>query len=319
LRSRVINEISRAELDPKHLSPTKKPTFTEQSNSIKKMKPHRCFPNPTTTTKARAMGLAALAGLLAVPSNGALIAYYDFENDTQDSSGNNNHGTNNGVTFSTTVASSLTHSTRSGSFEGGTSGDHVDLGYLNLFGIAQSTGLTISLWVRPNVESQGAWVIAEGNDTDPDTAYVMGARTQAVGKFSNFVRNNGGTFVTNASSQNAFVVGEWHHVLITDNAGTVTVYIDGVQDPNNLSYAKTGTYTFQNSSIGAWLRGAAGGNPTINNQFDGLIDDVAIYNEILGASRIAALAGGANPIPEPSAALLSTLAALGFAGRRSRK
>ena len=60
--------------------------------------------------------LASLGGLLALPSHAALIAYYDFEDDTQDSSGNNNHGTNNGVTFSTTVAGALSHSTRSGSF-----------------------------------------------------------------------------------------------------------------------------------------------------------------------------------------------------------
>jgi hypothetical protein len=268
--------------------------------------------------KARAVILSAIGALLALPCHAALIAYYDFENDTLDSSGNNNHGANNGVTFSSAVAGALAHSTRSGSFEGGTSGDHVDLGSLGLFNIAQATGLTMSFWVRPNVASQAAWIVAEGNDTDGDTAYVWGARTQADGKMSQFIRNNAGTFSTSASSQNAFLVGEWRHVLITDNAGTVTVFIDGVQDPNNLSYTKSGTYTFQNSSIGAWLRGAAGG-PTINNQFNGLIDDVAIFDEILDSSRISALAGGANPIPEPSAALLATLAALGFAGRRSRR
>lgn len=73
--------------------------------------------------------MAAFGGLLTTPSQAALIAYYDFENDTLDSSGNGNHGTNNGVTFSTTVAGALNHSTRSGSFEGGTRGDHVDLGW----------------------------------------------------------------------------------------------------------------------------------------------------------------------------------------------
>jgi hypothetical protein len=260
--------------------------------------------------------MAAAIGLLALPSHAALIAYYTFENNTLDSSGNGNHGTNNGVSFSTTVSTALSHSTRSGSFE--TGGDHVDLGYLNLFGIAQSTGLTMSLWVRPNVASQAGWIIGEGNDTDPDTAYVWGARTQADGKMNNFIRNNAGTFSTFASSQNAFVVGEWHHVLVTDNAGTVTVYIDGLLDSNNLSYTKSGTYTFQNTSIGAWLRGATGGTPTINNQFNGLIDDVAIYNEILGSPQIAALAGGANPIPEPSASLLMALGGLGLAFRRAR-
>jgi hypothetical protein len=285
----------------------------------RKTSSNRALPISKTAKSCVTMRAAAVGLLLALPAQAALIAYYDFENDTMDSSANENHGTNNGVTFSTTVASALTHSTRSGSFEGGTSGDHVDLGYLNLFGIAQSTGLTMSFWVRPNVASQGAWIIAEGNDTDPDTAYVWGSRTQADGKMSQFIRNNAGTFSTSASSQDAFVVGEWHHVLITDNAGTVTVYIDGVQDSNNLSYSKSGTYTFQNSSIGAWLRGAAGGTPTINNQFNGLIDDVAIYNEILGSSQITALAGGTNPIPEPSGPLLLALGGLGLALRRVRQ
>lgn len=85
-----------------------------------------------------------------------LIAYYDFEDDTQDESGNANHGTNNGVTFSTTVASALSHSSKSGSFEGG--GDHVDLGYLGIFNTTQTTDVSISFWVRPNVASQAAWI-----------------------------------------------------------------------------------------------------------------------------------------------------------------
>jgi hypothetical protein len=232
----------------------------------------------------------ATVEVTSLPS-GELIAYYDFEDDTQDASGKGNHGTNVGVTFSTVVPTPLGHSTKSGSFE--TGGDHVDLGYLNLFNTAQSTGLTISFWVRPNVASQGAWIIAEGNDTDPDPAYVWGARTQADGKISNFLRNNTGTFVVSASSQDAFILGTWHHVLATDHAGTVTVYIDGVQDSNNLSYTKSGTYTFQSSSIGAWLRGAAGG-PTVNNQFNGLVDDVALFSGILSAQQASRLASGTD-------------------------
>jgi hypothetical protein len=232
----------------------------------------------------------ATVEVTSLPS-GELIAYYDFEDDTQDASGKGNHGTNMGVTFSTIVPTPLGHSTKSGSFE--TGGDHVDLGYLNLFNTAQSTGLTISFWVRPNVASQGAWIIAEGNDTDPDPAYVWGARTQADGKISNFLRNNTGTFVVSASSQDAFILETWHHVLATDHAGTVTVYVDGVQDSNNQSYTKSGTYTFQSSSIGAWLRGAAGG-PTVNNQFNGLVDDVALFSGILSAQQASRLASGTD-------------------------
>jgi hypothetical protein len=255
----------------------------------------------------------ATVGVIAAPS-AALIAYYPFEDNTLDSSGNGNHGTNNGVTFSTTVAGALSHSTKSGSFEGGISGDHVDLGYLNLFNTAQSTGLAMSFWVRPNVASQGAWIVAEGNDTNPNPAYVWGARTQADGKMNNLIRNNtGGTSGTStfASNQDSFVVGEWHHVVVTDNAGSVTVYIDGVQDTSSLSYTKTGTYTFQNSSLGAWLRGATGGTPTVNNQFNGLIDDVALFSGVLSAGQVSSLTLGTKTpltlfvVPDTTAPILS--------------
>ena len=163
--------------------------------------------------------------------------------------------------------------------------------------------MTISFWVKPDVASQAAWVFAEGNDSNSNTAYVWGARTQAVGKLNNFIRNdNLSVSDTAASSGDAFIVGQWHHVLITDQAGTVSIYIDGSLDSNSgaLGYSPSGTFTLQNSSIGAWIRGASP-SPTINNQFDGLIDDVAVYNRVLNNAEIAALAAGADPLPPTNA------------------
>jgi hypothetical protein len=266
------------------------------------------------TSLLRLFTLATASAMLS--AHGALIAYYDFEDDTLDSSGNGRNGTNNGVTFSSDVSSTLSHSTKSGSFDGNDS--HVDLGYLGLFNLAQSGGLTVSFWVKgPAIVSGGSWLVAEGNDTNGNTVYVVGTNAAAAGGVAHFLRNNAGTGGAKTGNNKDAFDNSWRHVAFTDSAGTITVYVDGVLDTANFNYTPTGTYTFQNTSIGAWMRGAVSG-PTINNDFIGLIDDVAIYDEVLGSSQIAALAAGANPIPEPAAALLFALGGLGMMQRRRR-
>jgi hypothetical protein len=228
------------------------------------------------------------------PGSG-LIAYYDFEDDTLDSSGNGNNGTNNGVTFSADVPGTLSHSTKSGGFDGNDS--HVDLGYLGLFNKAQSGGLTISFWAKgPAISTGGTWLVAEGNDTDGDTVYVVGTNALAAGGVAHFLRNNAGTGGARTGNNKDAFDNSWRHVAFTDSAGTVSVYVDGVLDTGSFNYTPTGTYTFQNTSIGAWMRGAVGG-PTINNDFIGLIDDVAIYSRVLTGPEIVALSGGASPLP----------------------
>ena len=114
---------------------------------------------------------------LAGAAQADLVAYYDFEGDTQDTSGNGNNGTNTGVTFGTDVATALAHSTNSGIFVrvSDTVGDWVDLGDLGIYDKAHSGGVTVSFWVK--AASQTGWMFGEGSDSDGDTAYVMGSHS----------------------------------------------------------------------------------------------------------------------------------------------
>ena len=222
-----------------------------------------------------------------------LIAYYDFEDDVQDSSGNGNHGTAmQGLSYSATVPPALSHSTKSGEFNGGDgTGAYVDLGSLGIHDLAQSGGISISMWVRSDQTTQQAWVFGEGNDTDADTAYVLGNLSTAPAKFSSFVRNDAAQGGPKSTAGDGMAAGTWHHIVYTDDGGVARVWIDGVLDSGDFSYTPTGTYTFQNTSLGTWIRGGAD-----RYNFDGLMDDVSIYSKVLSAGEIAALAAGANPL-----------------------
>lgn len=233
-----------------------------------------------------------IAGFTLVANTPGLAAWYDFEDQTLDSSGNGHHGVNHNVSFSPDVPSSLAHSSKSGSFNGTSS--LVDLGYLGLFEKAHAGGLSISMWVKPSQQTLQTWVVGEGNDSSSNPAYVMGQIPAGATKFSHFLRNNTGSNLSHTGALNAFDIGQWHHIAFTDIAGDVNIYIDGILDSNSAAfdYSPTGTYTFQNTSIGAWLRGG-----TAMYFFSGLMDDIAIYDRVISTSEIAALAAGARPVP----------------------
>ncbi len=225
-------------------------------------------------------------------TGGGLICYLDFENDTLDSSSSGNDGTNNGVSYSEDVPAALGNSLSSGGFDGNDS--HVDLAYLGLFEKARAGGVTVSLWVKgASPASGGRWIVAEGNDTSGSTAYVWGT-TSPAGKLTNFPRNDSGTGGSKTGDKIVFD-DTWHHLAFTDDAGSVAVYVDGVAETGDFNYTPTGAYTFQNTSIGAWIRGGVP-SPTISNDFVGLIDDVAIFGRVLEAGEIAALASGESPL-----------------------
>lgn len=123
-------------------------------------------------------------------------------------------------------------------------------------------------------------------------------------------------------------IGIWQHVLVTRADGQpARIYIDGVfQNASSINQANmpNNMHTLQ---IGA--RRDSSGAPSAF--FNGELDDVAIWNEILPLSTIEELAGTNNGgyagrtmpagpvIPEPSTFLLGVLASLGIASLTPRR
>jgi hypothetical protein len=104
-------------------------------------------------------------------------------------------------------------------------------------------------------------------------------------------------------------LNEWHHVTAVGNGTTLTIYLDGVLAAIGgrlTSNYGSSPYTF---NIGGSVFDATG------NEFDGLIDEVAVWKRALTSNEIAALyaAGGAGMCVPPLLILVNGRAAAGGA------
>lgn len=113
----------------------------------------------------------------------------------------------------------------------------------------------------------------------------------------------------------SFVAAQWVHGLYTHDATTNTLqtYIDGVP-LLSASYTESDLRTITGFHIGTY-------RSATDRWFDGLIDEVAIWDRVLSSGEIAQLynnGSGISIIPEPTRALLLVLGAVGVVMRRRR-
>jgi lysophospholipase L1-like esterase len=208
----------------------------------------------------------------------ASTALYAFEGDAQDTSGNGLHGTATSVSYTTGKIGA-----QAAQFNGSSSNVSIPKSVTDDF--------TVAMWVK-TTDTAGAagnnWWAGKalvdgevaGGAADWGTAIVNGKFVLGVGS------TNGDTTIASSVNIND---GTWHHVLATRNntSGAMTVYVDGVS-------RGTGTGPTASRSAPPGLRiGASqpGGSAFLN----GTLDDVRLYNRILSATEIAALASGAKP------------------------
>ena len=206
-------------------------------------------------------------------SNSGLQARYAFDGNTQDSGGKAFHGTGVALAYATGIVGP-----QAGWFNG--SSTHVTIPR------SVTTDFTVTMWVKTT--DNAAWSGAQwwngkglvdgevgGGGADWGTALVDGKFVLGVGS------TNGD--VTLASSVN-INDGAWHHLAATRNnrTGAMRVYVDGVLRGGGTG--PTGARTFPPA-----LR--IGGRRTGGNFLAGSLDDVRLYDRVLGADEIAAFPG----------------------------
>jgi hypothetical protein len=193
-----------------------------------------------------------------------LIAYYPFNGNANDASGNENNGTLTGITFST---DRFGNPNASASFAG-TSSSYITV---NTTSFNLQSNLTVAAWINP-----GAGFGTGGPRVFSTAGYELAIGTTP-GTNTFFQFSGAGPTPTNVAS------GEWTHVVAAISNTTSRIYVNGV-------LVGVGTLTEPIDYSHGWIP-KIGGNAgkTTDDNYDGLIDDLAIYNRTLSAQEISEL------------------------------
>jgi len=127
-----------------------------------------------------------------------------------------------------------------------------------------TSGLTVSAWVKTDANEADNVIVSKG------TSYEMGINADG-----DVYWDGVGAQVDDASTK--VLTGTWHHVVVTNDDTTATYYVDGI---------KTGTSAAGvDADVATDLYIGYDGT----NFFDGVIDDVRIYNYVLTPTQIKTL------------------------------
>ncbi|MDY6914359.1 MAG: LamG-like jellyroll fold domain-containing protein [Planctomycetota bacterium] len=246
------------------------------------------------------MMLASSAGA-AVVTDG-LVSWWKLDEGTGTdafdtaSAGNNNTGTLSGdADWTSTVPGAASSSAVT--FDG--DGDYVEVP--NDASLQITGAITIEAWIYARSLGSHPGLVEKALGSDKGS---YGLRIENGNIFSNF-RTSSGWF---GYSGSALSTDKWYHVAVTynDAADEMRFYIDGSPDAVHTVTASIKTYDDP-------IR--FGYQTYYNESFDGIIDEVRIYNRALGASEIEQ---NYNSIPEPGTMVLLGIGAAGLLIRRRR-
>jgi formylglycine-generating enzyme required for sulfatase activity len=202
-----------------------------------------------------------------------LVAYYPFNGNAIDDSGNRNDG----YSFNTPFGEDrFGFSQKAVSFLG-RSDSYIVVS--NSASIKHGDYLTIAFWVKirsggsygPRIYSKG-WEYQDGIEVCVESP---GKPLRAVGL------SGPGRSVPQVSTVNGLDENVWFHLVFTDNGTKKIVYVNGVVN-NSIDRVKGG----QVSDSDIYL-----GQNSINHSdwFDGMLDDFRVYNRALSAAEVSSL------------------------------
>jgi hypothetical protein len=156
-------------------------------------------------------------------------------------------------------------------------GAYVDIPHVDVLNVTEA--LTIEAWIKPNSWSTNIWEnYIVGKDDWSNTSAGYALRGGDDGRLSFNIASNGGW--SEVVSDPLLTPGSWYHVAGTYDGTVMKIYIDGF-NVASLEYTGTITPSLFNLNIGNVPFLGQG-----NRLFDGLIDQVDIWNIALTESQI---------------------------------
>ncbi|WP_372661900.1 LamG-like jellyroll fold domain-containing protein [Cohnella sp.] len=206
-----------------------------------------------------------------------LKAWYKFDETSgasaADASGYGNIGTINGGAAWTT----------------GQTGNAADLvgtnGYIALPEgvVSDADTITVAAWV--NLDTASNWTRIFDFGSGSATSMFLTPKNGANGKIRFAIKNNNSREQI-IDGQSALATGGWHHVAVTLNGSTGTLYVDGSEVGSNTSM------TLKPSDMGATTQNWIGRSQYADPYLDGRVDDFRIYTRAISSSEVVRVMNG---------------------------
>src|SRR5437868_3392260 len=140
-----------------------------------------------------------------------------------------------------------------------------------------SSAMTLEAWVEPTAAQGTARRFIVGKEGTGELAYGLYSNTGMSTPAGGLSLNGGGAGEQIARGPTMLPVGSWSHLAVTYDGATVSLYVNGTDVAD---VPATGNI---DATTGA-LR--IGGNSVLGEYFNGLIDDLRVYNRPLSATEI---------------------------------
>ncbi len=207
-----------------------------------------------------------------VGAPGVVKRYYRFEGDLLDGSGSNVTATKVGSPVFAAQYPPLVGSGQSMDFNGTSQ-------YVNVTDTAQPTAYTIAAWVKPDV-IRAQSIVLRSDASGAAASFSHQIRMTAGGYFEHFTNAGGPKAVVGTTKA---VAGLWYHVaIVARNNGQMRLYVNGTEEGAAKgigSLVATGT---------RWMIGSSSGGGMA--YFDGLIDEVGIWQGPMDATQVGHIA-----------------------------
>lgn len=155
---------------------------------------------------------------------------------------------------------------------------------------------SIVAWVKASAQTNDSGIVAKGYGSGGEQFVLdTGSDSVATHGFRFFVRNAFG--VTSVAAATNMPDGNWHHLagICDESNGMVHLYVDGVDRadgsmwPGMALLETSGGDAPGDPAISIGSRSGSMTAPSLNNQFDGTIDDVAVFPSALTAAQMETL------------------------------
>ena len=248
---------------------------TTDANYIRFVEVQTTLTNPATRGQDKTFTFSAYLRTGGNSCSSGLVGWWKLDETSgltaADSSGSGNDGTLTDMT-----GSEWTNGILGGGLEFDGTEDYIVVS--NSSSLQLTSALTLTAWIKGDAWGSGTDVdiIVRKRGTGSSDTYRLAITDGKTGLCLDGGDGDGllGDTVLNTA--------QWYHVAATWDGSTVRIYVDGVLD-NDPPDSRTG-------SISTSTRDLNIGSEPGWDQFDGIIDDVRIYNRALNAEEIEGLA-----------------------------